>query len=128
MVSFPDLVDKVSSVKRSGYVIRIPAKFYLRAQHNRVYSYFEKGCRKYVHATIPKVNMGYNQYTVSDDCIFRTYFCCFLLALANTFPRPFVPILLNFLKTPTMPFRIVACTFSDNLSRNRSLSDCFKIV
>ena len=31
------------------------------------YSYFEKGCRKNVHATIPKGNMGYDQYTVPDD-------------------------------------------------------------
>ena len=36
--------------------------------------------------------------TVSDDCTCRTYFCCFPLALANTFPRPFVPILSNFFK------------------------------
>ena len=42
--------------------------------------------------------MGYDQYTVSDDCTFRIYFCCFPLALANTFPRPFVPILSNFFK------------------------------
>ena len=27
----------------------------------------EKGCRKNVHATIPKGSMGYDQYTVSDD-------------------------------------------------------------
>ena len=54
------------------------------------YSYFEKGRRK--------GNMGYDQYTVSDDCTCRTYFCCFPLALANTFPRPFVPILSNFFK------------------------------
>ena len=26
------------------------------------YSYFEKGCRKNVQATIPKGNMGYDQY------------------------------------------------------------------
>ena len=30
------------------------------------YSYFEKGCRKNVHVTIPKCNMGYDQYTVPD--------------------------------------------------------------
>ena len=48
---------------------------------------------KNVHTTIPKGNVGYDQYTVPDE---RTYFCCFLLALANTFPRPFVPILSNF--------------------------------
>ena len=51
---------------------------------------------KYVHATIPKGDMGYEQYTVPDDCSCRTYFCCFPLALANTFPWPFVPILSNF--------------------------------
>ena len=51
---------------------------------------------KNVHATIPKGNMGYNQYTVPDDCSCQTYFCCFPLALANTFPWPFVPILSNF--------------------------------
>ena len=28
------------------------------------YSYFEKGCPKNVHATIPKGNMGYDQYRV----------------------------------------------------------------
>ena len=40
---------------------------------------------KNVHATIPKGNMGYDQYKVPDDCSCRTYFCCFPLALANTF-------------------------------------------
>jgi len=49
-----------------------------------------------VHATIAKGNMGYDQYTVPDDCGCRTYFCCFPLALANTFPWPFVQILSNF--------------------------------
>ena len=54
-----------------------------------------KVVRKNVHATSPKGNMGYNRYTVPDDCSCRTYFCCFSLALANTFPWPFVPILSN---------------------------------
>ena len=49
-----------------------------------------------MHATIPKGNMGYDQYTVPNDCSCRTYFCCFPLALANTFSWPFVPILSNF--------------------------------
>ena len=44
----------------------------------------------------PKGNMGYDRYTVSDDFSCRTYFCCFPLALANTFSWPFVPILSNF--------------------------------
>ena len=51
---------------------------------------------KNVHATIPKGNMEYDQYTVPDDCSCRTYFCCFPLALENTFPWPFVPIVSNF--------------------------------
>ena len=34
--------------------------------------------------------------TVPDDCSCRTYFCCFPLTLANTFPWPFLPILSNF--------------------------------
>ena len=51
-----------------------------------------------VHETNPKGNMGNDQYTVSDDCTCRTYFCCFPLALANTFPWPFVPIRSNFFK------------------------------
>ena len=58
--------------------------------------------------------------------------CCFPLALANTFPWPFVPIFSNFFvkreqtenwKPHTMPFRIVACTFPDNFSRNSCIKD-----
>ena len=55
------------------------------------YSYFEKGCRKNVHASIPKDNMGYDQYIVLDDCSCRTYCCFFPLALANICPWPSVP-------------------------------------
>ena len=63
------------------------------ADNITVYSYFEKGCRKNVHATIPKGNMGYDQYTVSDDFSCRTYFP---LTLKNRFSWPFVPIISNF--------------------------------
>ena len=56
---------------------------------------FRERLSEKVHATIPKGNMGYDQYTVPDDCSCRTYFCRFPLALANTFPWPFVPILSN---------------------------------
>ena len=51
---------------------------------------------KNVHATIPKGNMGYDQYTVPDDCSCRTYFCCFPLALENALPWPLVTILSKF--------------------------------
>ena len=44
-----------------------------------IYSYFEKGCRKQkVHATIPKGNMGYDQFTVPDTVAFETTFVSFL--------------------------------------------------
>ena len=46
---------------------------------------------KTVHATIPKGNMGYSQYTCSWHCSCRTYFCCFPLALANIRPWNFLP-------------------------------------
>ena len=54
------------------------------------YSYFEKVVGKNVHATIPKSNMGYDQYTV-PDCSCQTYFCCFPLLLANICPWPLEP-------------------------------------
>ena len=54
------------------------------------YSYFEKVVEKNVHATIPKSNMGYDQYTV-PDCSCQTYFCCFPLLLANICPWPLEP-------------------------------------
>ena len=46
---------------------------------------------KNARATIPKGNMGYDQYTVPHDCSYRTYFCCCPLALANICPWPLVP-------------------------------------
>ena len=46
---------------------------------------------KTVHATIPKGNMGYDQYTCCWHCSCRSYFCCVPLALANIYPWPLVP-------------------------------------
>ena len=51
---------------------------------------------KNVHATIPKGNMGYDQYTVPNDCSCRTYFCCFPLAIANITSQTSCAILSNF--------------------------------
>ena len=59
----------------------------------------------------------------SWHCSCRTYFCFFPLALANILSDlschsfKFLWRTVN-LKPPTIPFGIVACTFSDNLSRN----------
>ena len=44
-----------------------------------------------MYATIPKGNVGYDQYTVPNDCSCRIYFCCFPLALANICPWPLGP-------------------------------------
>ena len=43
-----------------------------------IYSYFEKGCRKKVHTTNPKGNMGYDQYTVPDTVSVEPAFVAFL--------------------------------------------------
>ena len=43
-----------------------------------IYSYFEKGCRKNVHATVPKGNMGYVQYTFPDTVALKPTFVAFL--------------------------------------------------
>ena len=58
----------------------------LQTHSSRLYLYTvisRKVVGKNVHATIPKGNMGYNQYTVPKDCSCRTYFGCFPLAIAN---------------------------------------------
>ena len=43
-----------------------------------VYSYFEKGCQKNVHATIPKGNMGCDQYAVPDTATVESSIAAFL--------------------------------------------------
>ena len=99
---------------------------------------------KIVHATIPKGNMGYDQYTVPDDCSCRTYFCCFPLALENIFPWPFGPIPSNFFEErrtqnhpqcllgwralfPTTFLKIAVCIQCNVLSRNHAI-ECFRMT
>ena len=63
---------------------------------------------KNVHATIPRGNLEYNQYTVSWHSSCRTYFCCFTLAIANIPSMVSRAILSNFfekLKTTLHTFR-----------------------
>ena len=62
--------ERVSNLRvwRAGQSVTLPPK----------YSYFEKGCRKRnVHATIPKGNMGYDQYTVPDTVAVEPTFVAF---------------------------------------------------
>ena len=64
--------------------------------HMRICSYTaisRKVVGKNVHATIPKRNMGYDQYTFPDSVAVESNLCCFPLAVAHIRPWPFVPIL-----------------------------------
>ena len=78
---------------------------------------------KNVHATIPKGNMGYYQFTVPDTvAVERTFFT--FLTHSQIYAHSLSCHSLKFLwrtvksKPHTIPFGIVACTFSDNLHRN----------
>ena len=75
-------------------------------------------------------NMAIWSIHCSWHCSCRTYFCCFPLALANKCPWPLVPLFqisakirTENPKPPIIPFGIVACTFSDNLSRNSCIQN-----
>ena len=96
---------------------------------NTLYGYTtisRKFVGKNVHTTIPKGKRWDMINTrCSWHCSCRTYFCCFLLASANIRPWPLASFFQTFWRTVnskplTTPFNfgIVACTFSDNLSRN----------
>ena len=50
---------------------------------------FRERLSKKEHATIPKVNMGYDQYTVPVTLVVKT--SCFPLACANIRPLPLMP-------------------------------------
>ena len=86
------------------------------------YTISRKVFRRNAYATILKGNMGYDQFTVRNDWGCRIFFCCFPLILACVSGLPYHSF--KFLwrtvpsKPPTIPFRIVACTFSNNLSQN----------
>ena len=70
-----------------GKILNVNTRF-----HAGIYTAISrKVVAKTLHATIPKGNMGYDQYTCSWHCSCRTYLCCFPLALANICPWPIVP-------------------------------------
>ena len=88
-----DTKEIASGRKRDGHLSTNPSASTVICAHTAI---SRKVVGKNVHATVSKGNMGYDQNTVPDDCSCRTYICCFPLALENTFPWPFVPILSNF--------------------------------
>ena len=70
----------------------------------------------------PERHMANTLFLMYYSC--RTYFCCLPLAFTNIHVRPWplvpffqISLKNNELKPPTIPFGIVPCTFSDNLSR-----------
>ena len=86
-----------------------------------------------MHETIPKGNMGYDQYTVPDTVAVEPTFVAFF-QLPQTYVRglsyPFFKLLWTTVnsKPPTMPFGIVACTFCDIFSRNSCIQKPNAIV
>ena len=84
-----------------------------------------KVVRKNVHATILKGNMGYDQHSVPDTVAVEFSIVAFVWH-SQTCSMASLAILSNFSEEhrtvnstpPTIPFRTVARTFSDNLSRN----------
>ena len=93
-----------------------------------IYSCFEKGCRKKVHATIPKGNLGYDQLILISQINTSNQWCLLLLLSFSTRKHTsmvFLAIFSEFpemlkscwsqgtvnVKLPTIPFGIVACAF-----------------
>ena len=97
--------------------------YWLPVEHWEYKAISRKVVGKNVHATIPKGNMGYDQYTVRDDCSCRIYLSVLSFSTREHMSMASSAILSNFCEEkwtqpPTIPFGIVACTFSDNLFRN----------
>ena len=61
----------------TSFIVYCPTRF-VRERPIKEYSYFEKACRKNLHATIPKDNMGYDQYTVPHIAAVEPTFVAFL--------------------------------------------------
>ena len=98
----------------------------VRTSTNSIQLFGERFVGKNVKATIPKGNIGNDQYTVPNDCSSRTYCSCFPLTLANICPWPpvtFFQISLknSALKTTHNTFRECRLHFFDKLSRNSCL-------
>ena len=88
-----------------------------------VYSYFPKGCRKKCARDNPKWSYGIWSIHCSWHSSCRPTFVAFLWH-SQTYVHTHLCHSFKFLwrtvnwKPPTIPFGIVACSFSDNLSRN----------
>ena len=95
----------------TSFIVYCPTRF-VQERQIKVYSYFEKGCRKNLHATIPKDNMGYDQYTP-----FLTLQLSNLLFLLSFSTRRHMSTASPTILSNFFEIGIVACTFSNNLSK-----------
>ena len=95
----------------TSFIVYGPTRF-VQERQIKVYSYFEKGCRKNLHATIPKDNMGYDQYTP-----FLTLQLSNLLFLLSFSTRRHMSTVSPTILSNFFEIGIVACTFSNNLSQ-----------
>ena len=93
----------------TSFIVYCPTRF-VQERQIKVYSYFEKGCRKNLHATIPKDNMGYDQYTP-----FLTLQLSNLLFLLSFSTRRHMSTASPTILSNFFEIGIVACTFSNNL-------------
>ena len=95
----------------TSFIVYCPTRF-VQERQIKVYSYFEKGCRKNLHATIPKDNMGYDQYTPFLTLQLSNLLFLLSFSTRRRMSTASPTILSNFFE-----IGIVACTFSNNLSR-----------
>ena len=108
------MVCTISYSNRNFRVFRVNSKYTAISR---------KFVKNKVHATIPKGNMGYDQYLFLTTVAVEPTFVTFLQhsqTYISGLPYDSFKFLWKtvHLKSPTIPFRIVACTFSDNLSQN----------
>ena len=114
---FPYVVVINIDIYISYDVVIVPS--YIRLSGERLFG-------KNEHATIPKGKMGYDQYTVPDtiaSC--RTYTFVAFIYHSQTYIHglscPSFKFLWRIVNPKTIhiiPFAIVACTFSESVSRN----------
>ena len=90
-------MGKARRLLKPPYIFFKPALQPAHALQYSLQQFRERLSEKNVHATIPKGNIGCDQYTFPNDCSCRTYFGCFPLALANICPCPPPP-------PPPVPF------------------------
>ena len=127
MIKLPSKMYRFTQVLKNSIVYFIASELNFTTSHitSCLLLFLERLSEIMCTQQSQKVNMGYDQYTVADtDRSCLIYFRCFPLALANIRPWSLVPFFQKSKwktvnsKPPTIPFGIVMCTISDNISQN----------